>query len=124
MPRGRRDVDDIIIASLVCGAKQDAAAAKAGVSTTTVQRRLQNPKFRRRLVEARVEMVQRLAGNLTAASTEAVRTLLELIKSGSPAVKLGASRTILEIGTRMRESADLEQRVLEIEERLNGRSSS
>jgi hypothetical protein len=114
----------MLVATLVCGATQDAAAVKAGVSSATVQRRLQNPDFKRRLAQARSEMVQRLAGNLTAASSEAVRALLDLIKSGSPTVRLGAARTILEIGARLRESADLEQRVLDLELRLNEKSAA
>ena len=124
MPRGRRDVDEVLIAALACGATQEAAAAKAGVSLATVQRRMQNPEFKQRLLQFRSEMVGRLAGNLTVASGEAVRTLMDLLKNGTPTVRLGASRTILETGTKLRESADLEQRVMDLEQRLNEKDSS
>ncbi len=64
-------------------------------------------------------MVQRPAGTLTAAASEAVRTLLELIKSTAPAaVRLGASRSVLEIGMKVRELAELEERLATLEDRL------
>jgi hypothetical protein len=67
-------------------------------------------------------MVQRSAGTLTAAHSEAIRTLLELQKSSvPPATRLGAARAIIELGTRLRESAELLQRVTELEERLNAK---
>jgi hypothetical protein len=49
---------------------------------------------------------------LTAAGPEAVRTLLELTKATTPpATRLGASRSILEIGMKAREFAELEERL-------------
>jgi hypothetical protein len=122
MPRGRRDVDDLLITTLACGATQEAAAQKVQVSLATVRRRMQDPRFRSRLTQARTEMVQRSAGTLTAAHSEAIRTLLELQKSSvPPATRLGAARAIIELGTRLRESAELLQRVTELEERLNAK---
>jgi hypothetical protein len=64
-------------------------------------------------------MIKRTAGALTAASTESVRTLLELQKaSAPPAVRLGAARSILEIGIKLREAADLEERLSVLEQQL------
>src|SRR5262249_23506660 len=83
----------------------------------TVQRRLLDPKFRARLQEVRSDMVARAAGTLTAASTEAIKTLLALQQSTIPhAVRLGAARSILEIGIKMREVADLEERLPALEQ--------
>src|SRR5438128_2273858 len=102
--RGRRNVDDMLLMALACGATLEAAAQRAGVSKTTVKRRLQDPKFCARLQEVRSEMVQRAAGTLTAASTEAIRTLLALQQPATPhSTRLGAARSILEIGIKMRE---------------------
>jgi hypothetical protein len=103
--------------ALACGATLDAAAQKAGVSKTTVKRRLQDPKFCARLKELRSDMVQRTSSMLTAAAGEAVKNLLELQKNTVPAAtRLGASRSILEIGIRMREVADFEGRLAALEE--------
>jgi hypothetical protein len=115
--RGRRNADDVLIMALACGATQEAAAQKAGVSKPTVQRRLQDPAFRARLQEASADMVKRTARTLTAASTEAIKTLLELQKAAVPhATRLGAAKAILEIGFKAREFADLEERLTALEQ--------
>jgi len=125
MPRGKREVDDLLLSALACGATNEVAAQRAGVSVATVERRKRDPKFKKRLNHARAEMVQRTTSTLTAASTEAVRALLDLVKpSAREATRLGAARAILELGTRQRESEDLEQRVLDLEQRLDEKSSS
>jgi hypothetical protein len=64
-------------------------------------------------------MVQRTVGTLTAAGSESVRTLLELVKPAAPyAVRLGAARAMLELGNKLREAVDLEERLAALEERL------
>ncbi len=69
-------------------------------------------------------MFQRTAATLTAAGSEAVRTLLELLKSPNPpATRLGAARSVLEMGMKAREFAELEERLaaLEGQAELNAR---
>src|SRR5262249_23113453 len=118
--RGRRNADEVLLMALACGATLDAAAQKAGVSKPTVPRRLQEPEFRQRLQEVRSDMVQRAARTLTAASTEAIRTLLALQQPLTPyATRLGAARTILEVGIKMREVVDLDERVRALEEKMS-----
>jgi len=108
-----------LLTALACGATAEVAAQKVGVSRATVNRRLQDPAFRSRLQEIRSDMVKRTAGMLTAAAGEAVKTLLELQKNTvSPATRLGAARSILEIGIKVRESADLEARLAALEEQM------
>jgi hypothetical protein len=115
----RKRAEERLLLSLVCGATVEAAARQCGLHEKTVRRRLAEPAFRRRLQELRTEMVVRTAGSLTAASTESVRTLLELQKPATPAsVRLGAARTVLELGIKLREAADLESRVAALEEQL------
>jgi hypothetical protein len=117
-------VDEILLATLACGATLEAAAQKAGVSRGTVQRRLLEPDFRARLQELSADMVKRSSRTLTAASTEAIKTLLALQQSSTPyATRLGAARAILEIGIKLREVADLEERLAAVESRLNERDS-
>jgi hypothetical protein len=119
MPQhGRRNVDQLLLMALACGATYEAAAAKAGVSKTTVYRRLQAPEFQRQLQETQAEMVRRTSGTLTAAGTEAIKTLLSLLQPSAPAaVRLGAARSVLELGIKIRELAELEKRVAALEER-------
>jgi hypothetical protein len=110
--------------TLACGATAEVAAQKAGVSRATVQRRLQDPAFRTRLQDFRSDMVKRTAGMLSAASMEAVKTLLDLQKVSVPAaVRLGAARSVLEIGIKVREVADLEERLSALEQQAQMSSS-
>ncbi len=117
--RGRRNADHKLLMAFACGATVESAARQAGVSESTAHRRLEDPTFRQQLQAMRADLVQRTAGALTAASTESVRTLLELQKpSAPPAVRLGAARSILEIGIKLREAADLEERLSALELQL------
>jgi hypothetical protein len=79
--KNRRRADDRLLLALACGATVEAAARQCGLSESTAHRRLAEPEFRRRLQAMRTDLVQRTTGALTAASTEAVRALLELLKS-------------------------------------------
>ena len=117
--KGKRNADHQLLLALACGASVENAARQAGVSESTAYRRLADSDFSQRLKDLRADMVQRTAGALTAAATEAVRTLLELQKpSAPPAVRLGAARSVLEIGMKVREVADLEERLTALEESL------
>ena len=93
-----RNTDTVLLLSLACGATTEAAAHKAGVSRSTVHRRLNDPFFRRELKKLRSEMLERASAMLTASAMEAIKTLLELQKSSTPAaVRLGAARATLEV---------------------------
>jgi type II secretory pathway component PulF len=121
MPQtGRRNVDHNLLTALACGATVEAAARSAGVSESTVYRRLRQPAFRQRLQEVRADMVQRTSAMLTASGMEAVKTLLALQQASTPAsVRLGAARAILELGLKVREVADLERRLSALEQQLS-----
>jgi hypothetical protein len=123
--RGRQLADDPLLKALACGATIENAALQASVSPRTAHRRMADKKFRRRLQLARADMAQRTTGALTASSLEAVRTLMELLKPPNPpAVRLGAVRTILEMGLKQREATDWEERLTALEERLDGDTAS
>ena len=103
----------------------EAAARQCGLSDRTVYRRLQDPEFKKRLENVRADMIQRSAGMLTAAAGEAVRTLLALQKDAIPAaVRLGAARAILEVGMKLRQMVELEQRLAELEEVVAGQNAA
>jgi HEAT repeat protein len=120
----RKKADDALLLALACGASVESAARQCKLCVRTVYRRLEDPDFRRRLHELRADMFQRTAATLTAAGSEAVRTLLELLKSPNPpATRLGAARSVLEMGMKAREFAELEERLaaLEGQAELNAR---
>jgi HEAT repeat protein len=112
----RKKAEDSLLMALACGATVDSAARQCKLCVRTVYRRLKDPDFRFRLQELRADMFQRTAATLTAAGSEAVRTLLELLKSANPpATRLGAARSVLEMGMKAREFAELEDRLAALE---------
>jgi len=117
--QGRKNADEALLLSLACGSTVEQAAQKACVSARTAHRRLADTEFRRRLQRARGDMVQRSAAMLTAAALEAVKTLLTLQHAEvPPAVRLGAAGAVLEIGVKLREMTDVEERLTALELRI------
>lgn len=112
---GRKN--DLVLLALAAGLTVHGAAERAGCSQRTVYRYLANADFQRRLTEARGEMVGRALGRLADAMTEAADTLRSLLAAESEAVRLGAARSTLELGSRLRESVELEKRISALEER-------
>jgi hypothetical protein len=117
---GRHNADDQLLLLLACGATLESAARQAGVSLRTANRRAGDAEFQRKITALRWDMVQRAVGMVTAAMAESVRTLIVLQKEMVPSSssRLGAARTMLEIGMKLREQNDLEERLAAIEERL------
>lgn len=112
----RKKADDPLLMALACGATVDSAARQCKLCVRTVYRRLEDPDFRQRLQDLRADMFQRMAATLTAAGSEAVRTMLDLLKPANPpATRLGAARSVLEMGMKAREFAELEDRLTALE---------
>lgn len=117
--RGRANADEALIAALAAGLTASEAAGRVGLGTRTVVRRLADPAFRARLDAARRQSIERAVHALGALSVAAVGTLGALLRESTPAaVRLGAARSILEYGLRLREQEELEARVRALEERL------
>ena len=114
-----RKADDALVLALACGLSAEQAARQAGVSPATAYRRLQDPAFQTRTEELRHEMLTRAAAMLTAAGVESVRTLADLLKSSyAPTVRLNAARSILDLGVKLRSLVELEDRLLDLEDRV------
>ena len=60
-------------------------------------------------------MVEAAVGQLADASTAATATLRKLLAAEAETVRLGAARSILELGTKLRESVEFEERVRALE---------
>jgi len=103
--------------ALACGATLENAARQANVSLRTAKRRAADPEFKRKVNALRWDMVERAVGTLTAAMGESAKTLVVLQKETVPyASRLGAARAVFEIGMKLREQTDLEQRLAALEE--------
>ena len=124
MARTRKNTDELLITALACGASVDSAAHSAAMSTRTVHRRLKEPAFQKRLQEARTDMLQRTASMLTAAGLESVKTLITLQQTtNAGCVRLGAARSVLEMGVKVREASELAQRLAALEAQVNAAGS-
>jgi hypothetical protein len=119
----KQRLDHQLLLALACGASVEVAARTLDISESTVRRRLREKGFGARLTQMRSDMAVRVADTLTAASTEGARTMVELMKPAyPPAVRLGASRAVVELSMRARESADLQNRMAELERRLDAQA--
>ena len=108
----------LLITALAKGATVAQAAAQAGVSERTVYRRLGEQAFQDQIEALQDEMLQRAVAMLTAAAQEGIRSLVDLQnESTPPAVRRSAARDILEMGMRLRQAAELEKRVIALENR-------
>jgi len=120
MVQGRKKkAEAALVLALACGASQESAAQKAGVSLRTLYRRLAEPAFAAQVQQARAEMVRRTAGLFTAAGIGSLKTFTSLQESAtSEAVRLGAARAIIELGCKLRENLELADRLAALETRL------
>lgn len=120
---GRRNADDRLALLLAAGKTVADAAETAGVSQRTAFRRLDDAEFRAGVTTLRGEMIGRAVGRLADASTKAVETLTALLTSDSATVRLGAARSILELGTKLREATEIEERLTALEEKASAKHS-
>lgn len=110
----------LLVAGLAKGLSVEEAAAEAGVSARTAFRWMAaDPAIRTEVITLQREAMARALGVLSASSRAAATTLASLSEAAaSESVRLAAARTILEVGPRLRESIDLEQRLAELESAL------
>jgi hypothetical protein len=114
--RGRRNADEALALAVASGQTLRDAAAAASVSERTAARRWADPDFRRRVNGLRGEMVQRSLGRMAEGMAEAACVLRALLAAESESVRLGAARSLLEYGVRLRETVDFEERLRALEE--------
>jgi len=120
---GRKNADGLLASLLASGRTIPDAAREAGVSGRTVWRRMQNPDFRAQVAGLRAAALERAAALLGDLSVSAAATLGRLLKADSEQAQLGAARAILELGGKLRETVDLEQRLAEAERLLAEREA-
>lgn len=96
------------------------AAQAAGVSRPTLWRWLQDETFSRAYRDARRGLLDSALIRLEATAAEAVSTLREVMQdeTAQPSARVAAARCSLELLLRLRESVDLEGRILALESRL------
>jgi hypothetical protein len=112
---GRRKGDAVLLLALAGGQTVRDAARAAGIGERTASRRLVDPDFRQRVGELRADMVQQALGKMADGMAEAADTLRQLLHAKSESVRLGAARSLLELGVKLRESVELETRIAALE---------
>jgi hypothetical protein len=113
--RGRRNADEALALALAGGQTLRDAAAAVGIAERTAHRRWADADFRRRVTELRGDMVSRSLGKMADGMTEAAGVLRQLLAAQSESVRLGAARSLLELGVKLRESVELEERLAALE---------
>jgi hypothetical protein len=98
------------------------AAGTAGVGERTLRRWLRQPNFSRAYLECRREAVGQATARLQQAAGEAVSALEAVMRSpkASPASRVTAARSILDLAYRAAEAEDITQRMAELETTLAG----
>jgi hypothetical protein len=115
---GRKSADDRLAAELAAGKTVRDAATAAGVSDRTASRRLTDPTFKARVSELRGEMIGHAAGRLADGMSEAAGVLRALLADTDPNVRFRAAGKLIELGVKVVELSELEQRVVELEQYL------
>lgn len=106
--------------NVAAGSSIKAAASMAGCSTQTAYNISATAEFRKRVSDIRTELTTEAVGKLAAACTEAVDTMRELLKpANEAAVRLNASKAILNALTPLSEHSELRARIDQIEEQAN-----
>jgi len=115
-------VDDQLIILLAEGRSHVSAAAMAGCSAKTVQRRMKEPQFAQAVVDRRRERIDAIAGLVVGATERAVAVLCEALESPECSERLRAAGMLLGQGRHFqREEADneLRRRFLALEAKVD-----
>ena len=122
IPRQRRD--ELLVVALAKGESNVIAAKLGGCSLRTVDRRLADPTFRDEVQKVRSRLVATAAGRIAGLMDSAADALRELLNSQTEAIRLSAARAVFDVALKLKECAELEDRLLAVEEKLNVSTSS
>ena len=112
----REQLEDRALAALLSEPTIVQAAAKAGISESTLSRWLAEPSFRARFREARRQVVEQAISALQRATGEAVDALRRNLTCGVPAAEISAAKAIVEQAIKGVELVDLVERVEQLEQ--------
>ena len=109
---------DQLVAALAAGLTVRDTAEKAGVAERTVYRALADTEFRSRVQSVRSTLFGQTLNKIASTGATAAQTLQDLLGAQSESVRLGAARSVLELGSRLRENIELEERLTALEQLL------
>jgi hypothetical protein len=109
---------EAVALGVASGLSLAAAARKAHVGVATAKRWSATLlAFRRRVQELRAEMTSQALGRMAAGMSEAADVLRGLLAAEAESIRLGAARSLLDLGLKLREAVELECRLAELERR-------
>lgn len=108
---------------LARGIGPEQVGREVNVSGRTVRRWREDAQFNAGVTEARRALVQEAAAAIGAAAKDAVVTLHQALKDGSPGIRIQAARTILTALPALVEHAELEERLATLEAAAEGRTA-
>ena len=117
---GRKRAMAAAAAMLAAGESVRATAAAVKVGERTIHRWNRDPKFKRRVDRLRRQMIGAAAGKLADGLGAASDTLKALLADPDSGVKLKAAVKVMEMALKLREFAELERRVKELEKAADG----
>jgi transposase len=91
------------------------AAAKYGCCTMTIYRLLRRPAFRKVIARHRAQYMLEAAGKASENMSLAAQTIVELLKCEDPKIRMRAAYAMLRLGPQLRDSAEIDDRVVEYE---------
>lgn len=111
--------DDELIQALAAGATVQEAAEQAGVEERTAHGRLADADFRRSVSQARGRLFHTALGRLAGLASGAAGVFERLMQSEQPTVARRAAKAVLELGPKLREATEFEERISRVEDRLD-----
>lgn len=115
-PRTWTAKQDALACLLAAGSSVKAAAKKSNICHRTAYLWLAKPGFRGRVTEIRQEMLDHAIGGLSALAGSATYVLGKLLADESAAIRLRAATTVLDNVVKLRTFAELEARIVAIEQ--------
>lgn len=107
----RKNAREVVAAALAAGRTCADAAAAGGVNERTTRRWLEDEQFAKQVEALRAEIVGEALAVLSAGMTGAATELRELVRHADPHVRFKAAKTVIELGLKFRELAELQAQV-------------
>ena len=107
--------DNKLVEALASGLSYRRAGELAGVHAKTVQRRMEDPVFARRVTEQRNRRTSQITGLLADVGAEAVGVIREALSADKGSDRLRAAHLTLTMLLKFTNSQELEERVAELE---------
>jgi hypothetical protein len=114
----RRIADEQLAAELAAGKTIREAAAAAGVSLRTAKRRLNEPEFKKRIMDVRAAAVANATAIVFSGMNEAASVLKQLVSHKDPRIQERAAVKVIELGMKLNAVTELERRLEQLEQFL------